>query len=140
MFQSSWFVYSIITSILWGAWGFLGKLASRSMSAQTLLFLSTIGWVITLPVIYYLFKHNFKIALNHPDFYWAILSGVLGSLGSAFFYFALAKGEASRVVAITAAYPLITAILAVGFLNEQITVNKFVGLFLAILGVIFLSR
>lgn len=136
----NWLLNSLFSFLLWGFWGFFGKLASFSMRGESLLLFSSIGWIITFPLFYFLYRDIFHSTPLGVDVIWAILSGIAGSLGVLFFYFALARGEATRVVAITAAYPLVTAILAFIILREAFTISKIIGLFFALLGIYFLSR
>lgn len=136
----AWLINTSLSFLLWGFWGFFGKLASVSMRGEALLLFSSLGWLITFPFYYLLFRTYFHSTPFNLDMVWAILSGLAGSFGVVFFYFALAKGEASRVVAITAAYPLVTAILAFLFLREPFSVSKILGLGFVLLGIFFLSR
>ncbi|MGB9641460.1 MAG: EamA family transporter [Anaerolineales bacterium] len=136
----TWLFHSFFSFLLWGFWGFFGKLASFSMRGEALLLFSSIGWLTTFPLYYFLYRNIFHSTTLGIDVLWAILSGIAGSLGVLFFYFALARGEATRVVAITAAYPLVTALLALFLLREPFTLSKSLGLIFAILGIYFLSR
>ncbi|MFZ5810149.1 MAG: EamA family transporter [Chloroflexota bacterium] len=135
-----WLIHSFISFLLWGFWGFFGKLASVSMRGEAILLFSSVGWLAMFPIYYVIYRTTFHSTPFNMDMVWAILSGLAGSLGVLFFYFALARGEASRVVAITAAYPLITAILAFLILREPFTWSKILGLVFALLGIFFLSR
>ncbi len=135
-----WLLNSLLSFLLWGFWGFFGKVASISIRWESLLLFSSIGWMSTFPLFYFLYHQVFHTTPFGSNVIWAILSGVAGSLGSLFFYFALSHGEASRVVAITAAYPLVTTILAFLVLREPFSPSKIAGIFFALLGIFFLSR
>ncbi len=66
-----------------------------------------------------------------------LLAGVLGM----FTYFSLLKtGQASKVVPLTAAYPLVTAILSLLVLREDISLMRLLGIIITILGLIILQR
>jgi uncharacterized membrane protein len=136
---SSWLFSSMVTWLLFGFWGFFGKLASRTVTWQNLVILSNIGWFTILPLVMVIFRQYLKFEANQINYYWAILSGIAGSAGMIFFYIALTRGEASRVVAITAAYPLVVVVLAVIFLREPVTTLKIIGVILTMVGVYFLS-
>jgi len=140
MFNLGWLFYAIVSLVTWGFWGFLGKVASRSMSGEGLVLISSAGWVATFPIFLAAFSAHLQPALGSRDLLWGLLGGVVGSLGMLFFYFALQGGETSRVVAITAAYPLITALLAYFFLGEQFTLVKGIGLLFALIGIVILSQ
>lgn len=71
---------------------------------------------------------------------WAIVSGILPVIGLAMFFLAINNAEVSRVVPITSAYPLVTVLLALLFLNEAFTVPRGLGILLVVCGVALLSR
>ena len=52
----------------------------------------------------------------------------------------LRLGDASLVTPASGTYPVLTAILAVLFLGEQMSVTRALGIFFAVVGVIFLTR
>jgi transporter family protein len=56
------------------------------------------------------------------------------------FFLAITNAEVSRVVPITSAYPLVTVLLALLFLNEAFTVPRGLGILLVVCGVALLSR
>ncbi|MCS6907565.1 MAG: EamA family transporter [Anaerolineales bacterium] len=140
MFGAGWLFYSVLSLLTWGLWGFFGKVASRSISGEGLVLVSNLGWLATYPILVIAFRNHLRSSLSSGDLSWGILAGAVGSLGMLFFYFALERGEASRVVAITAAYPLITALLAFLLLGENFSLQKLVGLVFALIGVVILSR
>jgi transporter family protein len=140
MFVANWLFYSMLSLVTWGLWGFLGKVASRSISGEGLVLVSSLGWAATFPILFTVFRTHWRPSLGSGDLLWGILAGAVGSLGMLFFYVALARGEASRVVAITAAYPLITALCAFFLLGEPFSVQKVVGLAFALIGIAILSQ
>lgn len=140
MANTTWFVYSLLSLVSWGFWGFFGKVASRSISGEGLVLISNIGWAATFPILFSVYRAHLRPSFNGGDWVWAVLSGAVGSLGVLFFYFALERGEATRVVAITAAYPLVTAVCAYFLLGEGFSVQKLIGLGFALIGIFFLSR
>lgn len=134
-----WLIYAMIALFLWGIWGFLAKIASQAMSSYTLLLLGLIGAFIMFPVYLTLFFNHLRFSWHNPVYYCAPLAGAASALAAFFFYLAVSKGEASRVVAITATYPVITLILAFIFLGEQITFQKTVGVIVTVIGILLLS-
>lgn len=140
MFNANWLLYSLLSLLAWGLWGFFGKVASRSISGEGLLLVSNLGWVATFPILFAVYRTHLRLSLGSGDWAWGVLAGVVGNLGSLFFYFALARGEASRVVAITAAYPLVTALCAFFLLGEEFSLQKLIGLCFALVGIVILSR
>ena len=63
-------------------------------------------------------------------------SGILaGLLGMWTYFWALKMGATSRVVPIAASYPLVTALLGMLLLGEQVTLLRFVGIVLIVVGI-----
>jgi bacterial/archaeal transporter family protein len=55
------------------------------------------------------------------------------------FFYALSKGDASAVVPLTSAYPVIALVGGAVFLSESITVPKVIGTVLVVAGVVVIS-
>lgn len=137
--MADWVYYSLLSNFFWGLWGFLSKLASRSVSSASLLIIAGIANLVMLPVYIYLFGKDFQFNFSNRDFTLAFLGSVMGSLGGLYYYWAIARGEASRVVAITSTYPLIVVVLAYFVLGESFTREKALGIIFCTIGVILLS-
>ena len=133
------FILVIIAVILWGATPVVEKtgfaqadtdpfiaLAIRSIAAVlgVLLIVAGTGKFQTL------LETNFKtIALF-------ALSGILaGLLGTWAYLSALKLGEASRVVPISATYPLVTAFLSFLILKEDFSLTRIAGTCLIVIGI-----
>jgi transporter family protein len=138
--MKSWIIYALTAVGLWGSWGFCGKLASRSLAPQNLLMLACLGSLTVFPLYAALFFKHLEFSWQRADCYYALIGGAAGALGGLFFYLAIAKGEASLVVPVTAIYPVVTLALACIFLKEPLSVQKGIGIALAVLGVCLLSR
>jgi bacterial/archaeal transporter family protein len=72
--------------------------------------------------------------------WWAAFSGALAVLGLVLFYLALGSGEVSRVVPVTAAYPVASVCFAAIMLSEHVDLKRILGTLLVVVGVIGLSR
>ncbi len=138
--MSSWLLPTLICTCCWGFWGFFGKLASRTLEAQNLMLLSAFGALCLFPFTALIFYKYFTFETNQMNYYYAILGGFVGSLGGLFFFLSINKGEASKVVCITALYPVITVILTYFILKEPLSASKLAGIVLAICSVYLLSK
>ena len=70
-----------------------------------------------------------------------VLASVLVSMAGVFFYLkALSAGEATKIIPLTSTYPFVTFVLAVFFLGESFTLNKFIGTLLLTGGIYFISK
>ena len=134
-----WLFYALLAAGLWGLWGFFGKMASRTLSSQGLFLVASLGCIAALLVCLAFYAKSHNIGWNSFVCLYGFLSGIVLIVGLLFFYRALATGEATRVVVITATYPLVTLMLAYFFLKEPLTMQKIIGVVLAVSGIIFLS-
>jgi transporter family protein len=134
--------WAILAALVWGIVPVLEKVGLSKVHPDVGLFFRCLGVIIGV-VILLVFKFNSLSAAfsSTPSqtVLFLIASGFLASfVAQLFFYRALKLGEASRVVPISAAYPLIAFFLAVIFLSEKITLAKFIGICFVLLGVYFL--
>lgn len=136
----TWIFPSLLALFLWGLWGFCEKVASRSVIPGNLVILSTLGSLTVFPIYLFVFARHLKFQWQNPDYFMSLAGGMAGAIGGLFFYFAISRGEASRVVVVTALYPMITVILANLFLNEAFSPSKIAGVVCAIAAMILLTR
>ncbi|MCX6844252.1 MAG: DMT family transporter [candidate division WOR-3 bacterium] len=127
---------SVFALVLWGAWGFLAKIISSSVSPQSLAFWSTLATVVPVAV-FALTDSTGKWTRPHPM---ALGAGLAYGLALVFFFVALRRGPASVVVPLSGMYILIPAVLGFIFLKEYVTVSHIIGLVCAALAVFFLTR
>lgn len=136
----AWLFYSLVTILLWGAWGLVSKLASEGIDANTNQVYFTLG---LLPLILMMLRSpRLKGgAQRRSGIRWAFLTGILGGTGNiAFFHALVIGGKASIVIPVTALFPLVTVILATLFLHERMGRAQKVGLVLALVAIYILSR
>jgi transporter family protein len=134
--MSGWLVPSVLYILLLGGLGVTTKLALRDVTWQDVIAWTAI--VYALITVTMLVSGQASIGFG-PGTFWAIVSAVLASTALIAFYIALGRGEASRVVPFTSAYPIVTLILAALVLSEKITPLRGGGALLVVLGVVLLS-
>jgi transporter family protein len=132
-------VFALAALLCWGLWGLLGKLGSRSLSPGQLLLLTYTGIVLVYPAVLALYAKGFAMDWSAPDHYYAVASGLVCGLGFPLFYLALRGGDVSKVVVITATYPLVTVLLALWLLHEPLTLKSGLGTALSLAGIVLLS-
>ena len=125
----SWYVYAVLTIVLWGAVPLIDKVALRSFAADTGLCVRAFTAGVML-LVYAVWKGKFA-EIAHGDAKavgYFMLSAVLASVVAQYTYFAaLQRAEASRLVPFTATYPLVAAVLAILLLHEPLTLTKLLG-------------
>ena len=139
MTMKLWLMYALFATGLWGLLGFFGKMASRTITSHNLLVVASVGCVVALVLGLILYSKSLPFRWNNIHYFYGFLSGFVLIIGLFFFYKALARGEVTSVVVITATYPLVTLILAYLFLKEPLSFQKALGSLLAISGIFFLS-
>ena len=134
-----WVFYSLVTILLWGAWGAVSKVASQEIDANTNQVYFTLGLVPLILVT--LRSPRLKGGVERNiGIRWAFLTGILGGLGNiAFFQALVIGGQASIVIPVTALFPLVTVILATTLLKERLGTAQKVGLGLALVAIYILS-
>lgn len=135
--MNSWFFWTILAMVTFGAWGFFPKLAVNYISPQSALIYQVIGGL--LVGIIGLAMLNFKPETHPMGILYALLTGITGVLGTLFYYFAASRGQISIVVSLTALYPLITIMLAIVFLHETLILKQVIGLCFAVAAIVLLS-
>jgi transporter family protein len=135
--MKSWFLFSLITIILWGSWGFLPKLTTRYIGPKSAILYQVFGAVIVGIVA--LVVVRFKPETHPRGIFLGVITGMAGLFGAMAFLYAMSRGKASVVVTMTALYPLIVIFLSYFFLHEPITVKQCIGIILALSAIIFFS-
>ncbi len=135
--MNSWFFWTILAMVTFGAWGFFPKLAVNYISPQSALIYQVIGGMLVGVVA--LAMLNFKPETHPMGILYALLTGITGVLGTLFYYFAASRGQISIVVSLTALYPLITIMLAIVFLHETLILKQVIGLCFAVAAIVLLA-
>jgi bacterial/archaeal transporter family protein len=136
----AWLAYSLLTILLWGAWGAVSKVASSGVDANTNQIYFTLG---LLPLMFLLLpavRRGSAGRQRHTGIAWAFATGILGGAGNIAFFHALGSGGSVSIVApATALFPVVTVILAVTFLRERISKQQVAGFALALVAIYLLS-
>ncbi len=139
----AWLAFSLLTILLWGAWGVTSKIASEGVDANTNQVFFTFG---LLPLVVWIWcAMRFRPRADDTKrswigIGWAFITGILGGTGNiAFFHALVAGGKVSIVAPVTALFPLVTVILAVAILHERLSLQQKCGLALALVAIYLLS-
>jgi transporter family protein len=135
--MADWLMLSLVAIVLWGIVGLLQKVTTNRISADAVLIWDRIGYVVILPLLVINTRLN---NLGARDIFIGTMDGITNSLGALFLYMSLESGaKASIAVPLTALYPLLTVLLAVGLLGERVKPLHWVGIILAIAAGILMS-
>ena len=133
------FGLSLLILISWGVGTFIAKLATNRIGEKSV-FWDLFGYAPAI-IIYSFFTFKFKdvFGVDKLGIVLAILAGAIGSFGLVGLYILLTRKDASTAVPLTALYPTLTAILAIIFLKEQVTIIKLLGIALSAVALFLLS-
>ncbi len=136
---NEWFLFSLAAIFCWGVFSAVQKITTNHISAEW----SYVAFVTTSVLITLGFLLSGKIQFNMSSktFSLGALAGMLNGLGVlASFAAYRAEGKAAAVTTIAGALqPVFTIVLALLFLNEDLSGTEFLGIVLAIGGALLLS-
>jgi transporter family protein len=135
-------LFLFVTMLFWGTTPLLEKLGLKEVDPLTGIFIRSLAITVVLFLIY-LFTGRLheltKISLKNASLFTA--SGILAGLAGMWTYFYLLKGGmTSKIVPIAASYPLITAILSILILGENVTVQRIIGIVLTVFGIVLIKQ
>ena len=131
-----WLIYSLLSVLSWGVFGFLGKVGADRISPAQMQIFFTIG-VVPLAVVCVV-RLRFKFATSKRGVSYSVLMGICAALGCLAFFGAMKVGKASLVAPVTSLYPALTVLLALIVLKEKLNKVQTLGLILAMASIVIL--
>lgn len=132
----AWLIPTLMYVVLVGGLGVTGKLALKTLSWPDLILWTAVGYIVVTLVLVAVGQTAVRVTTGSG---WAMLSAGLAIGGLIVLYLALGAGPAGSVVAVSAAYPAVTVVLAAVFLAEPLSVPRVLGTGLIIAGVAIVS-
>ena len=131
------FLYALIVLLCWGLAPIFAKTGLVKLPLFTALAFRNTFIVIIFLTAFFISGQAKTVIQSDPRSIALILVEALlaGLVGQYFYYKAVKVWEASRVVPIVGAYPLVSFIVAVLLLSEKITLAKSLGAVLVVIGV-----
>lgn len=124
-------VYAGLTILMWGLWGFFGKMALERNMPPVSVFLAEVLISLFVAALFV------RRALIPPQAKWSmfgLFSGAGLAIGLVFYYLALEHAQANMIVPLTSLYPAVTVVLSYIFLHERLSPLQWVGLVLLLVG------
>jgi len=131
----------VTAALLWGATPILEKIGLAKVDPLAgITIRSTIAAVSLLILTLLLGRGRALIKVGGKAFLLFGVSGLLaGALGMWAYYAALKMEATSKIVPISASYPLVTAFLSVLILREGVTLSRVIGTALIVTGIWFVK-
>jgi bacterial/archaeal transporter family protein len=130
------------TMLLWGTAPLVEKLGLAGVDPLTGVFIRSASVTVALFLVFSFTGRLSQLsAVPVRSAVFFALAGLLaGLLGTWTYYCVLKSGAISQVVPIAAAFPLVTAVVAVLILREHVTPMRIVGTCLVVLGIVLVKR
>jgi len=130
-------MFGLLTATGFGTADFLAKLCTNRIGfLRTALFMQLIGSLFVLPFA----VPDASRLITQP---WAVLGGILvgvaNALATLFLYKGFEVGRLSIVSPIASTAPVVAILLAIAFLGESLTVERFSAISLVVIGIILVS-
>jgi transporter family protein len=128
--------------ILWGSTPLIEKLGLKDVDPLMGIFIRSLVITVIL-FVFYLFsgRLNELTRITVKNFSLFAASGIMaGLIGMWTYFYLLKEGMTSKIVPIAASYPLITAVLSIFVLGEQVTLQRIIGIVLTIIGIILVKQ
>jgi len=131
----------VVTALLWGATPILEKIGLIKVDPVVgITIRSAVATVGLLILTLLLGRGRALMEVDGKGFLLFGASGVLaGALGMWAYYAALKMEATSKIVPISASYPLVTALLSVLILREGVTLPRVIGTALIVIGIWFVK-
>ena len=132
-----WLLYTILALACFGIVGFLQKLSTDRVSAESALVWLIVGFMLLLPFIY-----TGPSMFQYParSIGYVVAGGLLNALGSWALLAAMKRGgKASIVVPMTAVYPLLVCLVAPLLLDEHLVPLQGAGVTLGLAAIVLLA-
>ncbi len=136
-------MFALLAFFAWGVWSLTSKVAVDAVGAGNMFGFYIIS-SLTAPVLYAWARKVRPVRTREEDptrLAWT-LGGVallLNVFGAFAYTYALEGGNASLVVPVTSAYPIVTALLAVAVLRERVTLAQAVALLVVVAGLVMIG-
>ncbi len=136
--MKTWYLYAVMTVVMWGVWGVFSKLAAGYSKPRQVLIFQSVGVLAFALVV--LMIERFRIEPSLPGFSWSFAAGFFTFIGFLTFFAALEGGKASTVVTLSALYPVVTILLSIAFLHEKLTLRQLSGIAFALIASVLLAE
>ena len=131
---------ALLVAAIWGLAPIFEKLSLHSMSPLYVLFIRFV--LVTSLFVPIFITSNQALILDQltlKNLMLILIPGILAVIGIYLYFNALADSSASKIVPLTAIYPLFTCFYAFIFLKEDFTTEKIIGTILIVAGVFILN-
>jgi len=133
--------YGLLTALTWGSADLFARFATRKIGTlRIMLYMQLTGFVLlTLAMRWLGGWGHLADGSGWRPWAWGIFVGLLNAVGTMVLYRSFEIGKMSIVAPLSASYPVLTLLLSV-MSGERLTLARFLGIALTILGVILVAH
>lgn len=131
-----WLIPTLVFALGSGCVGVVIKLATRTHPWPDLVVWTGVIYIVTAGALLATGRASLRLGENGG---WVVLTGVLAVTGMLALYLALEVGEVTKVIPITAGYPLLTFLLGAIVLSERVTLPRVFGAGLVVAGIALIT-
>jgi bacterial/archaeal transporter family protein len=137
----TWFTWIMVAVFFWGLGPILAKVGLTTVAPIPALTIRSVGVAVVLIAVALVRGGIGELrAIDSRSAMYLLADGITGSLlAHLAYYYALRLGQASKVVPVSAAYPVLAVLLAALVLGEKLSLGRIAGVLLIVAGV-FLVR
>jgi drug/metabolite transporter (DMT)-like permease len=136
-----WFLYSIITAVLWGVWGAISEYPAKYIDPPfptTLIYVINALTIIPVAIIS-LRKIHWKPVHTPAAIGYGLAAGFTGAVGQLLLFVALKNGPPYMIFPIISLSPAITVIMSFILLKEKTGARGIAGIVLALAAIFLMS-
>ena len=135
--MKTWIFHSLMALCCWGLWAFFPKIAVKYTTPRNALVYEVLGCMLVAIVVLCTLRR--ELEFNIKGVLPSIGTGIAGACGLLFFLYAVQWGKITVVSTLTAVYPVVTALLAMVFLKEELTYVQWTGIALALVSMVLIT-
>lgn len=129
-----WVIYAVLAAAAYGAWALLLRVGMLNNHwGQILVTAACTEAVVILVVVK-------PVAISNEALLWGVLAGICAACGYTLFSMSMFEAKSALPVVIMSAYPVLVVILSVLAFGDVVDWTKWIGVALAVIGVILVGR
>jgi drug/metabolite transporter (DMT)-like permease len=133
-------ILGLLTALSWGSSDLLARFATRKIGTfRAMVYMQLTGLLMLSAALHWLGGWGSLISFEWRPWTWGILAGVLNTGATLALYRSFEMGKLSVVAPISASYPALTMLLE-AMTGERLTLLRWAGLLLILLGVMVVAR
>lgn len=133
-------IYILISVLLFGISSFLNRLSVDKLSPAIMQIIVGVMYIFYIPFAIKFYNVSFSEKWSIGPIVLTSIATIISIIGNTIL-FSIIKGNntSGSLTMFISLYPIVTLLLSVWFLNENISISKILGIILMLLGAIFLS-